>query len=72
MDECPFCDRICPRCRYPIDGGWEHIEVPQVGKTHVVCRVERVVRPLVEILPLFVEHQQHSRLRLVEQQPTNS
>lgn len=58
--DCVWCDRVCPRCRYDIRGGWEHIEQKQPeGASHVVCSLKRVVRPLVEAITLYLDHKQH-------------
>jgi hypothetical protein len=54
---CPFCDRDCEACGYPIDGGWEH-ETRHFTNV-LTCTVRRVTRPLVEIVPLFFAHAQH-------------
>lgn len=64
---CVHCNRHCPHCRYPIDGGREHIEQPQPPRSrHVVCESRWVVRPLGEALTLFAGHQRdHVRPRAV-------
>lgn len=61
---CLFCDRDCPACGWPIDGGWEHLtgRQPQTGPDAgalVVCKVRRVIRPLAETLELFFGHHSH-------------
>lgn len=59
--DCLYCERICARCRYPISGGWEHVEQPQAKEANtVVCNSRRVVRPLVDNLEVFFGHQQHA------------
>lgn len=64
--DCVWCERTCPRCRYPISGGWEHLEQPQAPESrHVVCTLRRVVGPLTDVLGGYLEHSQH-RLTLVE------
>jgi hypothetical protein len=46
------------RCEYPISAGFEHIEQPQAPTSNmIVCTSERVVRPLVETLAGWFEHQ---------------
>jgi len=59
---CLFCDRDCPACGWPIDGGWEHLteRQPQAEPLIIaICKVRPVVRPLAEVLALFCEHRQH-------------
>ena len=59
-DLCLYCPRICPRCNYEIDPGWEHIEQPQApGSNVAVCELRRVVRPLLENLSIYLEHCQN-------------
>lgn len=55
---CLFCDRDCPACGYPIDGGWEHVTRHFDGGV-LTCTARRVTRPLTDILPLWFEHRQH-------------
>lgn len=68
--ECVWCDRECPRCRYPITGGFEHVEQPQPpGASHVVCSLKRVQRPLVEAISIYLDHQRdHTEVVTVRQQ----
>lgn len=55
--ECLYCDRTCPRCRYDITGGWEHVEqVQPEGSNVAVCDLVRVKRPLAEVLDLYLTH----------------
>ncbi len=61
--DCLYCERTCNRCLYPIDGGWEHVEILQgEGSNTVVCRSVRVVRPLVDNTDAFFTHQQHAAI----------
>ena len=56
-DQCPYCERICPRCRYPIAGGFEHVEqVQPPGGSHFVCSLRRHVAPLVQVLDEYLTH----------------
>lgn len=62
--ECLWCDRVCPRCGWPIEGGWEHGEQPQPEGSNVrVCNLRRVVRPLADVLVGFLHHK-HARAAL--------
>lgn len=57
MSECLWCDRDCPRCGFPIGGGWEHVAQPQPAAAIVsICHLRRVVRPLTETLVGYLHH----------------
>lgn len=60
MTTCLWCDRVCPRCEYFIEGGWEHIPLLQgPGSNFVLCRLRRVHRPLAEALSGWFGHRHH-------------
>lgn len=62
---CPYCARECPRCHYPIDGGWVHVEQQQAPESNVVvCTLQRHGGPMVEVIGAYLDHAQH-RLTVV-------
>ena len=61
--DCPYCDRLCERCRYPIPGGWTHVEQPQAPESNVVvCNLKRYVAPLVGNLTAYFDHKNDGHL----------
>jgi len=64
---CRWCDRYCPRCRYFIPGGSEHIEqVQPEGSSLFVCSYKPRLAPghVVSVIREYLDHQDH-RLRVV-------
>lgn len=66
---CRWCDRYCPRCRYFIPGGSEHIEqVQPKGGSHFVCSYKGppISGQMVPVIREYLDHAEH-RLKVVPQ-----
>lgn len=61
--ECPYCERICLRCRYLISGGFIHVEGNvrgrfADGRVIVSCSSERYRGPVGKVIDQYLTHQE--------------
>lgn len=68
MTDCPYCDRECPRCKYPIDSGWVHVVLPQPEGSNVrMCKAARFMGPVVDVMVAFFTHMRHALEKMNDQ-----
>jgi hypothetical protein len=61
--DCSYCDRLCERCGYIINSGWDHIEQPQAPDSNVVvCSLVRHKAPLSDAVNEYLDHKTKGHL----------